>query len=289
MMDTALILKISFDKGKEIEQNEIIALLNSSDIVSELTKDFVEKPLYAIWRIIALSEIPYTNKLNYTKQVVNYIEQNLATNSGFSLSGKETDLLPCYNAMLVEALSKLGYAHAESVKNAVTWIKKYQPFERNTSTTWKGKGIQKYGGCLKATPCFIGVAKTVKALIHYCDAIQNSDNDAIELIEKGMDYVLSHELYKRLSNHEPINKHILDFAFPASYQLNIVELLEMAYLTGHIKNESCKSALKYVNSKKIKDNYWKVNYIYKANGYLSFDKRGQKGDWITYLFEKYTS
>ncbi len=288
-MDTALILRIAFDRGKDIGHNKIMDLLNSSKVVNELTADFVKKPLYAVWRIIALSEIPYAGNLDYTKQAVDYLEQYLVTGSGFALSGKETDLLPCYNAMLAGALSKLGHAYSECVQRAVGWIKNHQPFERNTTISWKGNGVRKYGGCLKATPCFIGIAKSVKALIYYSDAVQDEDVDVKKLIEKGMDYILKHELYKRLSNHEPITKHILDLAFPASYQLNIVELLEMAYLTGHIRDNRCKSAIEYVNSKKKKNNYWKVNYVYKADGYISFDKRGERGDWTTYLLDKFTS
>lgn len=288
-MDTALTLRIYSDEGKKLNNSDIMDLLNSSQLVTDLTSAFEKKPLYAIWRIIALAEIPYTIKLDYTVQVVEYIQKYLATPCGFTLTGKESDLLPCYNAMLLEAFSKLGYTQLEAVQNAVAWIKEYQPFERNIPTNWMGKGVQKYGGCMKATPCFIGIAKTVKALIHYSKAVNHTDNEVKALIKKGMDYVLKHELYKRISNGQPINKHILDIAFPASYQLNIVDLLEMAYLTGHIKDSMCRSAIDYVTEKRTKDGLWKTDYIYKAEGYLSFDKRGKPGDWITYFLKRYIS
>lgn len=113
------------------------------------------------------------------------------------------------------------------------------------------------------------------------------DRQTASLILKGMDYILKHELYKRLSNGEPINNHILDLAFPASYQLNIVELLDLAYTTGNMKHPSCQNALDFVKSKKIKDGYWKINYVYKSDGYVSFDQRGKKADWLTYFLERY--
>jgi hypothetical protein len=78
-------------------------------------------------------------------------------------------------------------------------------------------------------------------------------------------------VFKRLSNGESIDKHILDIAFQASYQLNVVELLEIAHSTGHFKDARCMSAFDYINGKKHKDGYWKINYIYKADGYVSFD------------------
>lgn len=288
-MDTALELRIACDNGSFVSTEQVENLLNSSDLVRGLIANFERKPLYAIWRIIALSEIPYAQTLKYTNQVIEYIEKHLSTPSGFTLTGKETDFVPCYNAMLIEAYSKLGNAKMQSVQNAIEWIKKYQPFERKAVSAWSGNGIKKYGGCLKATPCFLGIAKTVKALVAYDKAIEHEDKEVLSMITKGMDYILKHELYKRLSNKEPINNHILDLAFPASYQLNVVELLELAYQTGSIKNENCKSAIDYINSKKSKDGYWKINYIYKADGYLSFDKRGQKAEWLTYLFDKFTN
>lgn len=287
-MDAALELKIAYDKGDLISNKIAQSFLSKSELVSELTRVFEPKPLYAIWRIIALSEIPYSFTLEYTEQVIEYIEKYLSTPNGFTLTGKETDLLPCYNAMLLEAFSKLDRARTPAVQNAVEWIKTYQPFERNTDMLWKGNGVKKYGGCLKTTPCFMGIAKSVKALIAYDKAIHHQDKEVSLLIIKGMEYILHHELYKRLSSKEPITKHILDLAFPASYQLNVVELLQLAYATDNIKNINCKSAIDFINSKKTKDGYWKINYVYKADGYISFDKRGKKADWLTYMFNKFT-
>ncbi len=286
-IDAALYLKMNVDKGIKLGDENIMNLLKSSELINELTADFIEKPLYAVWRIIALSEIPYTERLEYTRRVVQYIIDRLSTPSGFTLTGKVTDLLPCYNSMLVEALSKLGYADTASVQNAVTWIKRYQLFERNASSAWDGKGIQKYGGCLKSTPCFIGVAKAVKALLRYNEAINGNDKEAEALISKGTAYILRHKLYKRLSDHQPINRHITNLAFPASYQLNIVELLEIAHLTGNIRHPNCREVADCVIGKRTKDGFWKTNYVYKADGYVSFDQRGRKGDWLTYLIEKY--
>lgn len=286
-MDAALELRMAFDRGEIESFGQCQNLLRNSDLVRNLTISFERKPLYAIWRIIALSEIPYASHLVYTSQVVEYIKEHLSTPSGFSLTGKETDLLPCYNAMFIEALSKLGRAETSAVQSAVKWIKRYQPFERNTPDLWTGAGSKKYGGCIKTTPCFIGVVKSVKALMSYDKATEYQDKQIAPLILKGMDYILKHELYKRLSNKEPINKHILDLAFPASYQLNVVELLDLAYITGNIRHAGSQSALDFVKNRKVKDGYWKINYVYKSDGYVSFDQRGKKADWLTYLLDRY--
>ena len=127
-MDSALILRKLCDSGEEISKNEAVSLLNSSNLISDLVSELAEKPLYAVWRITALAEIPYTAELKYTKRLIKYIRKNMFDGEGFTLSGKKTDLLPCYNAMLAEAFSKLGFADADFIKRSVNWIKKISAF-----------------------------------------------------------------------------------------------------------------------------------------------------------------
>ena len=282
-MDTALKLRIAADNGDVLTKTEISHLLRDSELVLRLTSKFQPKPLYAIWRLVALAEIPHSDTLDYTKSIVEYIERHLATESGFSLTGKAADLLPCYNAMLLEAYSKLGIAELDSAQNALKWIVGFQPFECGISSAWTGKGVQKYGGCLKQTPCFLGVAKSVKALACYAESTGRNDSNVNVLIEKGLEYLLTHRLYRRLSNGEPINGHMLDISFPSSYQLNVVELLDIARMTDKLADERCFDALRYVRKKRLASGGWKINYSYKADGYLTFDRRGKEGEWISYV------
>jgi hypothetical protein len=34
---------------------------------------------------------------------------------------------------------------------------------------------------------------------------------------------------------------------------------------------------------------WNLGYIYKADGFASFDKRGKNGEWVSYMLDKYLS
>ena len=60
------------------------------------------------------------------------------------------------------------------------------------------------------------------------------------------------------------------------------------YITGNIHDPACSDALNYIKQKKKQGNYWKVNHIYRGSDYISFDKQGGKGEWVSYLLEKYT-
>lgn len=245
-MDDALLLKMEFDNGRELTDETISSLLFSSELIQSLTSEFSKNSLYPIWRLLALSEIPYAGRLKYTQDLLQYIEKTYATSDGFSITGKSEDMLPCYNAMIVEAYSKLGFADNHYIKCAVEWIKNYQVFERSEKTLWLGVGSTKYGGCLKAIPCYIGIAKSVKALLYYHNASTVQDDKVREIIIKGTDYLLQHNLYQRLTNNEPITKHILDIAFPQSYQLNIVELIDIAYMTKNMNNPRVKQAIDFI-------------------------------------------
>ncbi len=289
MVDAGLTIKMNVDNGEEMSDETILQLLSTSELVQSLTQDFSKSSLFHIWRILALAEIPFIERLNYTQNLLDYIQKTYATAVGFSITGKSEDLLPCYNAMLIEAFSKLGQADLPLVKTAVDWILNYQVFGRNEQTSWQGKGIKKYGGCMKSTPCFIGIAKTVKALIYYASASTTKDVRVIDAINKGTEYLLQHNLFQRLSNKEPINNHILDIAYPQSYQLNIIELLDIAFMAKRMNDAGVKDAVVYIMGMKIKDDGWKINYIYKADGFVSFDKRGKRGEWVSYLLAKYLS
>lgn len=284
-MDSALLLKINEDN---LSEEIILSELAKSKIVQKLTQEFEEKPLYAIWRIVALAEIPYAEKLEYTHKVVEYIKTNLFAEEGFSYTGKIDDIVPCYNAMIIEAFSKLGEQNCYEVRKAVQWIENFQFFHRGDKTKWKGKGIHRHGGCLNYTPCYIGLAKTLKALIYYKKTIQIvNDYKLNEIIDEASIYVRQHHFCYRKSTGKPMSKHILDPAFPPSYVLNIVELLELAYLTDSIHSIFAEKMVSYIKSIQNDNRSWGVGYQYKSDGYISFDGSKKNAEWITVNINKY--
>ncbi len=287
-MDTALQLRMAVDRQEELDDRQVDAFLATSSLVNRLISNPVTRPLPAVWRLIALSEIPYTNRLVYTKQLADWALSTLSTTQGFSVMGGPADLLPCYNAMLVYALSKLGYANRPQVEAGVEWIRLYQPFNRQVKSIWEGKGTQKYGGCLKATPCYIGIVKAVKALQAYRDAIQTPIPDLQDRINAGVEYILEHHLYQRRHDNKPITIHILDLAFPESYNLNILEILQVIACENRLMDVRCTPALEYLESiRNQKTGQWKVTFRYKGDGYMDFDSGRTPAEWVTYLCGRY--
>lgn len=281
--DIALQLRANYDNGIRLSAKEALSELVKSDLIEKLTSDLQEKPLFYIWQIIALSEIPYAIHLSYTQNLIDRIYDKLSTPFGFSLGGDEKSFLPCYNAMLVSALSRLGRANDNQVRQAVEWIGQHQPMERGIVVQLPKFNFSCHGGCFNKTPCYINVAKSVMALLEYQKATSCSDFENKR--EQGIEYILAHHLYKRLHVDKPITNHILDISFPESYHLNIVELIRIVSLAQRINDTSVNSAIKYLLSIKHSEG-WKVSYRYRADGYFVFDKGAKAGAWVSYILNR---
>lgn len=69
-MDKALELKILTDSRKTIDKICIEDYLINSKLLTELIREMPDKPLEMVWRLIALSEIPYSYTLGYTTSLI---------------------------------------------------------------------------------------------------------------------------------------------------------------------------------------------------------------------------
>ncbi|GCC53180.1 hypothetical protein SanaruYs_34230 [Chryseotalea sanaruensis] len=283
-MDSALELKIGIDNGYHFSNKEILDKLQNSELVGKLIADMPVTPLAIVWRLICISEIPFSNKLDYTQKLIEIVYSKLATPYGFSLSRDEKMFLPCYNAMVVSALCRLGRANDRQVKNAVDWINSNQPMERGIKVDLPNFNFDRYGGCFKKTPCYIGLAKSVFALQDFKEQTKKKEHET--QLQKGISYLLEHKFFKRLSKDEPINKHITDISFPETYHLNSLELLRFAKKANLLANKKTTDLISHIEKRKTKDGKWKNNFNYKAEGYVAFDSGKKTSDWTTHLINE---
>lgn len=281
-MDSALVLRMKVDQNKEI--SDPFDYLDHSDIIKNYAKMTTLKPLGKIFALIGLAEIPYAEKLPITQELLAFVNQNLSTSEGFSFTGKLEEIVPCYNAMLFEAYCRLGLGKSSEAQNALQWIKQYQVFDRQQKTTWPHKGICKFGGCMMRVPCYIGIGKTMRALLTYQEKVDPHDEKVNALIEQGVDYMLQHNLYQRLSTGQPISPHITESMFPQSYVLSLTDLMYIIEKSQYTTDPRAHDLLQLIHQKKTKTGGWKIDYIYKYAGYLPFENRRKDSEWITYLY-----
>jgi len=112
--DSALTLKKKFDKGIVISDKEAKELLNDSELIKSLLIPPKRKPVTFVgvreyvWRLLELSEIPYTFLLENVQQWIDLLVDKAYISDGFALEGTKDGLLACHNAMITTILIRMG-------------------------------------------------------------------------------------------------------------------------------------------------------------------------------------
>jgi hypothetical protein len=216
----------------------------------------------------------------------NLVELSFSS-QGFSLNGENDGILACYHSMITSLLIRLKYGGEQQIRIGIGWILKYQNVARGLENKWSGSWAKKFGGCMKSTPCFIGLVKSMIALSEY-KKLDNYELDIAieEKLGKGLEYILSHELFKRKSSVAPITKYITKINYPFSYKTNLIEILKLLKDNNLDSDPRCDAAKDLLISKKTKSGTWNANSLYMPKYWVLFDKPGKSGDWISYEIEK---
>lgn len=96
--------------------------------------------------------------------------------------------------------------------------------------------------------------------------------------------MLSHNMYQRLSNGNPISKHITDIMFPNAYMFTITDLVYIINKRNLWENKEVFNIIKLIDSKITETGGLKIDYIYTHKGYKVFETKRNTSEWITYLF-----
>ncbi|WP_291871591.1 hypothetical protein [Maribacter sp.] len=288
-MDKALELKIKFDNNEIKSTITAETYLNTSVLYKSLVTDFDFSVLNLLWRLTQLSEIPFSSIHSKVTEWTNTLAEKTYTGDGFSLNGKNDYLLACYNSMITSILIKLNYSDTEKIRKGIHWIIKYQNVKRDEKCEWEWAGLKKYGGCMKNTPCYIGLVKSMIALSDYkhSEYYQTDYNLEVKLND-GLDYILNQKIFLRLSDNKPITREITKLTYPFSWKINIIEILKLLN-TNHLLSDSrCFIAQKFLKSKQKKDGFWwaQTSNITNNKSWISFDKSREKGLWISNEIQK---
>ncbi len=289
-MDKVLELKQKYDAGEITNYQQSILFFENSELLKELLADFDFNIPNLLNRLIEFSEIPFTSEIEKVKLWVDKLADLSFCGNGFSLTGNTDDILACYNSMITSVLIKMNYKNNERISKGVEWILNYQNFERGLENKWQGSRIQKYGGCMKQTPCYIGVVKALITLTEYKKSRFYEKNEKVEKkLAQGIEYILAHNIFQRKTNGKPITKDITKLTFPFSYKTNLIEILRLLKDNNQLTDPRCKFAIEFLNRKKQKNGFWKINSSYLQKSWVEFDKPKENGLWISYEIKKIVS
>ncbi|MHA1931641.1 MAG: hypothetical protein ACW96X_03820 [Promethearchaeota archaeon] len=293
--DSALTLKKDYDKGENIAIKDTREMLEQSELIKKLITTPERSPnTFAglrnyMWRLLELSEIPYTNSLETVQKWLKLLVDKSYIQEGFSLEGKKDHLLACHNALITTILIKMEFDDKDKIDAGINWILTYQAVERGLDPNWSGSDLYtRFGGCMKKIPCFYGVVKSMIALTEYKKQF-GASKKLIEKLDRGLEYILRHEVFKRFSTGKPIEDSIILNFYPYTYKSNIMEILSLLKANDLIDDKRCKDALNVLRKKRRPDGFWQADTSYMKSGWVDFDIPKKPGLWISYIINQLVS
>lgn len=290
--DLALTLKKRHEKGENFNIKEARAILEQSELLKKLLETPVRPPTTYVglraymWRLLELSEIPFTNIIERVKNWLKILVEKSYIREGFSLEGKKDNLLACHNAMITTILIKMAYEDKEKIEAGINWILKYQSVERGKECNWSGSDLYtRFGGCMKKIPCYYGVVKSMIALTEYKEFF-GSTGKIEDKLSQGLEYILRHKVFKRLSVDKPIEDSIILNFYPYTYKSNIIEILSLLKANNLLTDERCYEAINILKNKKRRDGLWQADTSFMKSAWINFDIPKKPGLWISYIIDK---
>jgi hypothetical protein len=135
---------------------------------------------------------------------------------------------------------------------------------------------------MKKTPCFYGVVKSMIALTEYKKRFRSSVVIDAKL-KQGLEYILTHKLFKRLSTNEPIENSIVKNFYPYSYKSNLIEILSLLKANDLYNHPNCKEAIELLIQKRHSDGFWRAEASQMKSVWIDFDAINKPGAWISYI------
>jgi len=287
--DSALLLKKAYEKGEKITIKEAQKMLEQSDLISKLLEPPKRPPTTFVgvraleWRLLELSEIPFTNTLEKVQKWIDLLVEKSYIGEGFSLEGNKDNSLACHNALITTILLKMEYDDKAKIDTGIDWILKYQSVERGKECIWPGKDLYtRFGGCMKKVPCFYGVVKSMITLTEYKKRFGGT-KELDNKLSQGLEYILQHRVFKKLSTDNPIEDSIILNFYPYTYRSNIIEILSLLKANGLMEDERCQDAIKILKDKRKPDGFWQADTSYMKSAWIDFDILKKPGLWISYI------
>ena len=278
-MDAALALKRAVEKLRIQSYEEARPYLAASVLLRNLLLEAPTQPLSLLLRLSSIAEVPYAYFHPKVRFWSGELVEQTYCGAGFSLSGEAKDLLACYNAMIVHTLLRLRSDRLEEIEKGVQWILQYQAVRRGETCQWNEPGIQKYGGCMRSVPCYLGVVKSMLAL----SAAQTvfSNPQIPQKLQRGLEYILQHRVFFRLSEDTPITKDLGKLTFPFTYKSSVLEILRLLAENHCLDDPRCALAKEWVTQRQQKDGTWKGDRFYQPKDWVPFEQSA----WITEILD----
>ena len=255
----------------------------------EAAKDFYIRTKYkgTVWQLITLAELRAEGKDGRIKRACEFILEHSQDreSGGFSYRSAESGggdrerLLPCLTGNMVWSLIRFGCLDDPRVQRGIEWITKYQRFDDGMKEIPSGWPYDRFEKCWGRHTCHMGVVKAVKALAEI--PLDRRSHDVKDTVEKGVDYLLKHHVYKRSHHLDRASKpEWLRFGFPLMANTDVLEILGIMARLG-CRDERMKEAVDLLISKQDGQGRWKLESTFNGRVQVNIEQKGKPSKWIT--------
>jgi hypothetical protein len=267
---------------------ELLALQNADGSWNDPVKFYTDKYCGTVWQLMILAEHVADNRhpgvINACEFILQHSQELRA--GGFSAYHSEKNggglpayVIPCLTGNMVWSLIRLGMGNDERVKNGIHWINTFQRFDDGDTKPPKGAPYDRYDMCWGWHSCHLGVVKAMKALAEIPVADRSAETR--KTIERGVEYLLIHHIYKRSHNLDSVSKPgWLKLGFPLMYQTDILEILLILTKLG-CRDPRMQDAIDIVLSKQDANGIWKLENKPAGKFQVKIERKGKPSPWIT--------
>jgi len=242
-----------------------------------------------VWQLMILAELGADGQNNSVKKACEFILEHSQDreSGGFAHSssskkggGRHSEVIPCLTGNMVWSLIRLGYLNDPRVQHGIKWIATYQRFDDGTQESLKGWPYDRLkAACLGRHTCHMGAVKALKALVEIPE--NKRSVDVKHTIEKGVEYLLIHHIYKRSHDLNYIAKPgWLRFGFPLMYQTDALEILGILTQFG-CNDKRMQEAIDVVISKQDDQGRWKLENTFNGRFLVNIEQKSKSSKWIT--------
>jgi len=220
------------------------------------------------WQVAFLAELGADPKHPKVKRGLEYVLEKMVQRDGTAFAVSPSKYMDCYLGVALDSFLRLGYLEDERVQ----WL-----VSHTSERVLKDRLKCKYRHNLA---CPWGGEKQLRALARIPEEKRTPEaKSAMAMIaEFLLKYDLARAAYPRKKR---VSGHWFRFAFPRTYNADILEVLDALALAGYGRERRLSPAIELMLSKQDKDGRWKMETSYNDKMLVPIEEKGKPSKWLT--------
>jgi hypothetical protein len=268
---------------------KILAKQNKAGYWDEPKKFYRAKYKGTVWQLIILASLGADGDDDRIKKACEFIlksSQDTKT-GGFSYDegkkipgGLPGEVIPCLTGNMVWSLIRLGYLEDPRVQKGIKWLTTYQTFDDGVKSWEKGWEYERLKACFSKHSCFMGAAKTLKALAEIPP--KKRSIEVKNTLDQAVKFFLIHNIHKKSHDLNKVSKPgWIRFGFPLMYQTDVLELLGLLLQLG-VHDKRMEEGMAAVIKRQDKDGSWPLASTFNGRFQTNIEQKGKPSKWITF-------